>query len=244
MNAFFRQLKRRRPQPQPQCAAVIVAAGSASRMRGVDKIMAEVGNRPVIARTLAAFEACDLVRDVVVVTRADLIVPIGEVCKTYGFSKVTKVVTGGEDRSHSVLIGLDEVGRDVPLIAIHDGARPFVSQQVLAEAITTAQKTGAAAPAIPMTDTIKAVEHHIVTGTPDRSKLFAVQTPQVFDADLIRGALYHCVEQQIPLTDDCSAVELIGKVVTMTEGERQNIKITTQFDLRIGEAIAAWQDAT
>ena len=241
MSSFFHRLKRK---PQPSCAAVIVAAGNASRMRGVDKIMAEIGDKPVIAHTLAAFEACGLVREVVVVTRSDLIVPIGEVCKTYGFSKVTKVVTGGEDRSHSVLIGLGEVARDVDYIAIHDGARPFVSQRVLEETISAAYQTSAAAPAIPVNDTIKTAEKGLVTGTPDRSKLFAVQTPQVFDADLIRGALHHCVEQNLPMTDDCSAVERIGKSVTLTQGDRKNIKITTQFDLVIGEAIAAWQDAT
>lgn len=241
MGSLFHKFKRK---PQPTCAAVIVAAGNASRMQGVDKIMAEIGDKPVIGHTLAAFEACPLVGQVVVVTRADLIVPIGEVCKTYGFSKVTRVVTGGADRSHSVLIGLSEVDQGVDFIAIHDGARPFVSQQVLEAAITTAQKTGAAAPAIPVNDTIKTAEHSLVTGTPDRSKLFAVQTPQVFDADLIRGALHHCIERHIPLTDDCSAVEQIGKAVTLTDGDRRNLKITTQFDLVIGEAIAAWQDAT
>lgn len=241
MSSFFHRFKRK---PQPSCAAVIVAAGNASRMRGVDKIMAEIGDKPVIAHTLAAFEACGLVREVVVVTRSDLIVPIGDVCKTYGFSKVTKVVTGGEDRSHSVLIGLGEVARDVGYIAIHDGARPFVSQRVLEETISAAYQTSAAAPAIPVNDTIKTAEKGLVTGTPDRSKLFAVQTPQVFDADLIRGALHHCVEQNLPMTDDCSAVERIGKSVTLTQGDRKNIKITTQFDLVIGEAIAAWQDAT
>lgn len=241
MGFLFQKLKRK---PEPTCAAVIVAAGSASRMQGVDKIMTELGGKPVIGHTLAAFESCPLVQHVVVVTRSDLIVPISEVCKTYGFSKVIKVVTGGEDRSHSVLIGLGEVDQAVDYIAIHDGARPFVSQQVLEDAITMARKTGAAAPAIPVNDTIKTAENSQVTGTPDRSKLFAVQTPQVFDADLIRGALHHCIEQHIALTDDCSAVEQIGKVVTLTSGDRKNIKITTQFDLVIGEAIAACQDAT
>lgn len=241
MGSFFHKFKR---PPQPSCAAVIVAAGNASRMQGVDKIMAEIGDKPVIAHTLAAFQTCDLVQEVVVVTRSDLIVPIGDVCKTYNFSKVTKVVTGGADRSHSVQIGLGEVARDVNYIAIHDGARPFVSQQVLQETITTAFRTSAAAPAIPVNDTIKTAEKGLVTGTPDRSKLFAVQTPQVFDADLIRGALHHCIEQNLPLTDDCSAVERIGKAVTLTQGDRKNIKITTQFDLVVGEAIATWQDAT
>ena len=222
--------------------AVIVAAGSASRMKGVDKIMAEIGGMPVIARTLSVFQNCDRIGEIVVVTREDLLVPVGEVCRQYSFDKVTRVVVGGADRSRSVQNGLNELG-ETDYVAIHDGARPFVSAEVLEETIRAAERSGAAAPAIPVTDTIKTAQDSLVTGTPDRSTLFAVQTPQIFDMDLICGALYHCIEKKIPLTDDCSAVEQIGKVVTLTVGERTNIKITTQFDLLIGEAIVSWLDA-
>ena len=237
MSLFFRKT-----QPEPRCGAVIVAAGSASRMQGVDKIMTEVGGVPVIARTLSVFQDCAEISEIIVVTRADLIVPIGDICRQHGLDKVTKVVVGGADRSHSVMNGLNELG-EVDYVAIHDGARPFVSVQVLEDTIAEAKKSGAAAPAIPVNDTIKTVKDNLVTGTPDRSTLYAVQTPQIFDSDLIRGALYHCISHQIPLTDDCSAVEQIGKTVVLTAGERTNIKITTQFDLLIGEAIVSWQDA-
>lgn len=197
---------------------------------------------PVIARTLSVFQNCDRIDEIVVVTREDLLVPVGEVCRQYGFDKVTRVVVGGADRSRSVQNGLNELG-ETDYVAIHDGARPFVSAEVLEETIRAAERSGAAAPAIPVTDTIKTAQDRLVTGTPDRSTLFAVQTPQIFDMDLICGALYHCIEKKIPLTDDCSAVEQIGKVVTLTVGERTNIKITTQFDLLIGEAIVSWLDA-
>ena len=239
MGLFF---KKRSGQRKLQCSAVIVAAGSASRMKGVDKIMAEIGGMPVIARTLSVFQNCDRIGEIVVVTREDLLVPVGEVCRQYGFDKVTRVVVGGADRSRSVQNGLNELG-ETDYVAIHDGARPFVSAEVLEETIRAAERSGAAAPAIPVTDTIKTAQDSLVTGTPDRSTLFAVQTPQIFDMDLICGALYHCIEKKIPLTDDCSAVEQIGKVVTLTVGERTNIKITTQFDLLIGEAIVSWLDA-
>ncbi len=239
MGLFF---KKRSGQREPHCSAVIVAAGSASRMKGVDKIMAEIGGMPVIARTLSVFQNCDRIDEIVVVTREDLLVPVGEVCRQYGFDKVTRVVVGGADRSRSVQNGLNELG-ETDYVAIHDGARPFVSAEVLEETIRAAERSGAAAPAIPVTDTIKTAQDSLVTGTPDRSTLFAVQTPQIFDMDLICGALYHCIEKKIPLTDDCSAVEQIGKVVTLTVGERTNIKITTQFDLLIGEAIVSWLDA-
>ena len=197
---------------------------------------------PVIARTLSVFQNCDRIDEIVVVTREDLLVPVGEVCRQYGFDKVTRVVVGGADRSRSVQNGLNELG-ETDYVAIHDGARPFVSAEVLEEPIRAAERSGAAAPAIPVTDTIKTAQDSLVTGTPDRSTLFAVQTPQIFDMDLICGALYHCMEKKIPLTDDCSAVEQIGKVVTLTVGEQTNIKITTQFDLLIGEAIVSWLDA-
>ena len=239
MGLFF---KKRSGQREPHCSAVIVAAGCASRMKGVDKIMAEIGGMPVIARTLSVFQNCDRIDEIVVVTREDLLVPVGEVCRLYGFDKVTRVVVGGADRSRSVQNGLNELG-ETDYVAIHDGARPFVSAEVLEETIRAAERSGAAAPAIPVTDTIKTAQDRLVTGTPDRSTLFAVQTPQIFDMDLICGALYHCIEKKIPLTDDCSAVEQIGKVVTLTVGERTNIKITTQFDLLIGEAIVSWLDA-
>ena len=239
MGLFF---KKRSGQRKLHCSAVIVAAGSASRMKGVDKIMAEIGGMPVIARTLSVFQNCDRIGEIVVVTREDLLVPVGEVCRQYGFDKVTRVVVGGADRSRSVQNGLNELG-ETDYVAIHDGARPFVSAEVLEETIRAAERSGAAAPAIPVTDTIKTAQDSLVTGTPDRSTLFAVQTPQIFDMDLICGALYHCIEKKIPLTDDCSAVEQIGKVVTLTVGERSNIKITTQFDLLIWEAIVSWLDA-
>ncbi len=239
MGLFF---KKRSGQRKLHCSAVIVAAGSASRMKGVDKIMAEIGGMPVIARTLSVFQNCDRIGEIVVVTREDLLVPVGEVCRQYSFDKVTRVVVGGADRSRSVQNGLNELG-ETDYVAIHDGARPFVSAEVLEETIRAAERSGAAAPAIPVTDTIKTAQDSLVPGTPDRSTLFAVQTPQIFDMDLICGALYHCIEKKIPLTDDCSAVEQIGKVVTLTVGERTNIKITTQFDLLIGEAIVSWLDA-
>lgn len=237
---FFQKIQKAK---RPFCTAIVVAAGNASRMKGVDKIMTTVGDKPVIAHTLLAFEACESVDEVIVVTRSDLIVPIGDVCKAYGITKVKHVVEGGNTRTESVLKGLNRADSKSQLAAIHDGARPFVSNRIIEETIHTAAINAAAAPAIPVTDTIKEAEDNLVCGTPDRSRLFAVQTPQVFDIDLVRGALFHCMTKGIPLTDDCSAVEQIGKKVMLTDGSPRNIKITTQFDLLIGEAILSCPDA-
>ena len=134
---------------------------------------------------------------------------------------------------------MDEVRPDAALIGIHDGARPFLPPEVLEHTIETARTRGAAAPAIPVKDTIKVAKDGVVQATPDRSALFAVQTPQVFEIGLIQGALVHALEEGAVLTDDCSAVERIGFPVCLTQGSEDNLKITTPRDLTWGEAILA-----
>lgn len=219
------------------CSAIVVAAGSARRMEGIDKILAPLGELPVIVHTLYAFQDCPAIDEVVVVTREDLLVEVSRLCKEYRLDKVTKVVVGGAERIHSVRAGLQEVNPEAGLIAIHDGARPLVTREVLEEAVARAWTTGAAAPAIPVTDTIKREENGQTVETVDRSQLRAVQTPQVFEAGLIRAALEKAVQDGENLTDDCAAVERIGMKVSLTAGSRENIKITTPFDLLLGEAI-------
>lgn len=225
----------------PYCAAVVPAAGSASRMKGIDKILAELGGVPILIRTLRALQECPLIDELVVVTREDLIVPIGTLAKKYGITKLKQVVRGGTDRAESVSLGLRAVSDTAELVAIHDGARPFVSQALLHEVMTTAAETHAAAPAIPVIDTIKVAHNGIIESTPDRSTLYAVQTPQVFSKALIVEALEKARRQGIPLTDDCSAVEAMGLPVTLTTGERENMKITTPIDMAMGEVILCQQ---
>ncbi|MCD7887836.1 MAG: 2-C-methyl-D-erythritol 4-phosphate cytidylyltransferase [Clostridiales bacterium] len=241
MAGLFSKLFHRVPEGHPYCAAVVPAAGSASRMQGIDKILADLGGMPVLARTLLTLQECPLIDEIVVVTREDLIVPISDLCAQYAIDKVTKVVRGGGDRAESVSLGLREISRKAELAAIHDGARPFVSQEILWETLETAAKTGAAAPAVPVKDTIKQAADGKVQRTADRSTLFAVQTPQVFQADFIVAALQRCREQGIPLTDDCSAAEALGMTVTLTRGSYENMKITTPIDLAMGEAILQCQ---
>lgn len=219
----------------PYCAAVIVAAGSASRMEGTDKIFAIVDRLPVICRTLDAFERCDLIDEVVVVAREDTLERMSRMCPAY--PKARMVVPGGETRLESVMAGIRAVSESAQLIAVHDGARPLVPVEVITRTAAKAAKFGAAAPAIPVKDTIKIAEDGAVQQTPDRRKLYAVQTPQIFDADLLRGALQNALEKQLPVTDDCSAVEAIGMTVQLTDGSEENIKITTPLDLELAEAI-------
>lgn len=219
------------------CSAILVAAGSARRMEGIDKILTPLGELPVLVHTLYAFQDCEAVHEIVVVTREDLLVEVSRLCKEYQFNKVRCVVVGGAERIHSVRAGIQTVNPEAKLIAIHDGARPLVTQEILLETIQKAAKTGAAAPALPVTDTIKRAEKNRTVETVDRSALFAVQTPQVFEAGLIKTALEKAINDGENLTDDCAAVERLGMKVTLTAGSRENIKITTPFDLRLGEVI-------
>ena len=217
--------------PLKRCGAVIVAAGSASRMKGVDKIMADLGGMPVIARTVRAFDECDCISEIVIVTREDLIPSVTAAC--LGFGKVTAVVAGGDSRQESVNNGLNALSDKVKLAAIQDGARPFAQWQMIDRVVRAANTYSAAAPAIPVKDTIKVVEGGVVKNTPDRKTLQAVQTPQVFDKDLLRAALLKAKEDGAEVTDDCSAVERMGMSVKIVEGDERNIKITTQMDLKI-----------
>ena len=237
MAGLFSKWKKR--PAQPLCAAVVVAAGSARRMEGIDKALAPLGELPVLVHTLYAFQDCPAVGEIVVVTREDLLVEVSRLCKDYALDKVRKVIVGGAERIHSVQSGLREVDPSAELIAIHDGARPLVTAQVIEQAVSAAAKSGAAAPAVPVVDTIKRFEDGLSVETVDRSQLRAVQTPQVFEAGLIRAATQKALEDGELLTDDCGAVERLGKRVTLTQGSRENIKITTPLDLVLGEAILA-----
>ena len=221
--------------PLKTCGAVIVAAGTASRMGGIDKVMAPIQGEPMILRTVRNFQNCDAISEIVIVTRADLIVPITNLCKEMG--KVTAVVAGGKSRQESVHLGLNALSDKVKLAAIHDGARPLITWQVIDRVVRAANTYGAAAPAVPVKDTIKVVEGFVVKNTPDRATLRAVQTPQVFDFDLLRGALKKAELDGAQVTDDCSAVERMGMSVKIVEGDERNIKVTTPMDLKIAELL-------
>ena len=225
----------RKALPLKACGAVIVAAGTASRMGGIDKVMAPVGSEPMIVRTVRAFQNCDAIRQIVVVTRQDLIVPISDLC--HEFDKVKAVMVGGSSRQESVEIGLGALSADMKLVAVQDGARPLITDAVIDRTVRAAHTYGAAAPAILVKDTIKVVQGGIVASTPNRSTLRAVQTPQVFDLDLLKGALKKAKDDGAEVTDDCSAVELMGMSVKIVEGDERNIKVTTPMDLKIAEIL-------
>lgn len=237
----MRLFRRKKTELQPYCAAIVAAAGASSRM-GADKLTLSLGGQPVLLHTLWALECCPQVMEIVVVTREDLIVPFSQLCSDAGLTKVTKLIRGGETRAHSVRLGLLEVSDQAELIAVQDGARPLAPQWMLTEVIQTAAACGAAAPALPVKDTIKRAVDGVVQETPDRSQLYAVQTPQVFQADLLRAALHAAIQEGAAVTDDCTAVERLGMKVTLTQGAEENIKLTTPADLAVAEALLQWRD--
>lgn len=229
---FFQRKNKKRTAVK--CSAVVLAAGSSTRM-GQDKIMLELGGLPVIVRTLMAFEGLEEVDEVIVVTRESLISEIAGLCKVFDLKKVKKVVRGGNSRVESARIGTLEANYDAQLIAVHDAARPFVSEALIRQTILKAAETGAAAPAVAVKDTIKVAHDGLVEYTPDRTTLYAVQTPQIFDASLIRAALQKAIDDGVEVTDDCSAVERLGMKISLTAGDERNIKITTPNDALVAE---------
>lgn len=222
----------------PYCAAVIVAGGSSERF-GSDKLFAEIDGKPVLGMTLEAFAAADCIQEIILVVRESILDRAARLARAYGGGKVKLVVPGGKTRARSSYAGVMSASKRARLIAIHDGARPLVSEEVIEQALWAAHRHIAAAPAIPVRDTVKIARDSLVESTPDRSTLFAVQTPQVFQADIIRAALVNAVQNDLSITDDCAAAEAIGTPITLTQGSEENIKITTPLDLAMAEQIVS-----
>ena len=236
MKQIFSKVLRRVKGEHPFCSAVVPAAGSSRRM-GENKLMMTIDGIPVLARTLMALDRAQLVDEIVIATKEEDLLTIGDLCKRFGISKPTKIVVGGESRQESVLAAALECNESGEFIAVHDGARPLATSELIDSVIAYAYQTNAAAPAVELKDTVKVVFDGKVESTPDRATLRAVQTPQVFDAQLLRAALQSAVESGASITDDCSAVERIGKEVYLTDGSRDNIKITTPEDILFAEMI-------
>jgi 2-C-methyl-D-erythritol 4-phosphate cytidylyltransferase len=207
-------------------------------MGGVNKLLQPLGGVPVLVRTLEALQAAEGVDEVIVAAREADILEISQICRTYGISKCSKVIRGGTNRVHSVLLAALEAAPEAELLAVHDGARPLATPELIDRVIAAAARCAAAVPAVAVKDTVKTFrEDGGVEETLDRERLRAVQTPQVFQAGLLKAALQAALAQETPVTDDASAVERLGKVVFLVEGEEENLKITTPMDMILAEAI-------
>ncbi|MCI6568941.1 MAG: 2-C-methyl-D-erythritol 4-phosphate cytidylyltransferase [Dysosmobacter sp.] len=232
---FFRRFQEAQ---RPFCTAIVAAAGSSTRMGGeVNKLLLPLEGVPVLARTLTALDLASRVDAIVIAAREEDILPFSELCRTYGIRKPVKVVRGGDSREESVLRAALEADPRTELLAVQDGARPLVTPALIDAVAEKAARCNAAAPAIPVKDTIKVAADGTVRETLDRSTLRAIQTPQIFEADLLKAALQSALEAGAELTDDCSAVERLGKVVYLVEGDEANLKITTPLDMTIAAAL-------
>ena len=229
--------------PLPKCAVVVAAAGGATRM-GRDKLFLNLGGAPVLIHSLRVFDAARAVSEIVVAVRQEDVQDVSELVRRYGIKKTVKVVAGGATRPESVHNGVMAVSRDAEYIAVHDGARPFVTEKLLMDALDAAVKHHAATAAVPVVATVKRAEGGVVQETLSRDGLYEIQTPQVFQAELLKAALTKALEENAPITDDCMAVEALGCPVYITPGSRENIKLTTIDDLPLAEAIAAMRGGT
>jgi 2-C-methyl-D-erythritol 4-phosphate cytidylyltransferase len=219
--------------------AIVLAAGRSSRMGGgPNKQFIELLGKPLIYFSLAAFEQCCVVDAVVLVRRADCAQQAEKVVHDFGFKKVVALTDGGIERQNSVWNGLEKCDPATDIVAVHDGARPLVTPALIESTIASVQAHGTGIAATKVVDTIKeANEDRTVVRTVDRTKLWAVQTPQTVRCSLLREAYANIFLKQMVVTDEAAAVETLGQRVHLVETPFLNLKVTTPSDLAIAEAL-------
>ncbi len=222
--------------------AIIVAAGTSQRM-GFDKLFADLGGRPVVAWSVAAFQACAAVDGIVLVTRPEKEPVFRELARAGGWTKLRTILPGGAQRHLSVWNGLQTVAAAASgehHVAVHDGARPLVTPDTITRCLELAQRSGAACCASPVTDTLKRADEHgrIASGV-DRTNLWAMQTPQTFSLPLLLQAYRAVMDAGETVTDETSALERIGQPVTLLNSGDFNLKITYPQDLELARHLLA-----
>ena len=229
---------------KPFLSAVVVAAGSSVRMGGKDKIFLPVSGIPVVARSLLAYENCGDVSEIVVVTKESSIEEIRKLAEEYKISKLKAVVSGGATRAESVKNGVLAASAEADFVAIHDGARPLILPEDISRCARDAFRCGGAVLAVPVTDTIKyGKKNGFVEYTPAREKLFAAQTPQIFDIRIYKAAMERAFRELSDWTDDSRIFENDARKVFLTPGKRYNIKITSQEEILTAEALLNGRDS-
>ena len=220
-------------------SALIVAAGNGTRMGpNVDKLFLEVAGRPVVAHTWARFDHADCIDEIVLVVRDTMQPAFAELARQFHFNKPYRLVVGGRERQDSVWNGLQALDTGAEVVAIQDGARPCTTEKLIAATIEAARETGAAVAGQRVTDTIKESDGGtLVARTVDRSRLWAVQTPQSFRIEVIRRALAAMKEKGLTVTDDSAACEQIGQAVKLVESAVPNPKVTQPGDVAYVEAL-------
>ncbi len=232
----------------PRLTAIIVAAGSSQRM-GFDKLFANLAGLPVVARSIAAFETCADVRDIILITRPERADAIRQMARDHGWRKLRAILPGGAARHLSVWNGLQAIAQDADpnatataqsWVAVHDGARPLVTPDLIARCFQLARQAGAACCASPVSDTLKRVDaNRRVAGSVDRSNLWGMQTPQIFSFPVLHRAYETLIAADGLVTDEASALEQLGLPVALLDSGEYNLKITYPPDLRLAEFILA-----
>jgi 2-C-methyl-D-erythritol 4-phosphate cytidylyltransferase len=221
-------------------AAIIPAAGSSKRMQNnISKQYLLLDGIPVLARTLGVFQRSPEIDEIfLIVPKRDVEFVRNGIVDRYGMSKVSKILAGGKERQDSVRNGINALGNDHDIVVIHDGVRPFISQELVHTAILEASRAQAVTVGVPVKDTVKSIDRHgIVAETLNRKHLWLTQTPQAFERDIIRKAYEAAYRDNYYGTDDASLVERIGVKVMMIRGSYDNIKITTQDDIMLAEIL-------
>ncbi len=220
------------------CTAIIVAAGDSSRMgKNTNKQFLLIDEKPILLHTLLRFEAAKSIDSILLVTKPENFALIEGLKENFNITKLKAVIPGGKTRGESVLCGLNQI-KDPSFVAIHDGARPFVSSDLIDRTVSAAFEYGAAAPGVIPKDTVKITNsENLIMSTPERETLRLIQTPQVFDAKELKLAYKFAKETNFSGTDDCLIMEHMGKNPHIVDGEYTNIKVTTPEDLPIAKAI-------
>jgi 2-C-methyl-D-erythritol 4-phosphate cytidylyltransferase len=220
-------------------SAILVAAGKGTRMgAGVDKLFLKVAGRPVVAHTWQRFDEAKCIDEIILVVRGGRQKMFEDLAAKYGYQKPFRIVVGGAERQDSVWNGLEALSAAAEVVAIHDAARPCVGEELIAATVKGAEETGAAVAAQPVTDTIKeSPDGKLIRRTLDRSKLWAVQTPQTFRVGVIRRAISAARQKKLVFTDDTAACELIGQPVRLVSRVTPNPKVTVPGDLPLVEAL-------
>ncbi len=218
-------------------SVIIVSAGKSSRMQGIDKQFLLLNNLPVILHSVLKFDNIQQVDEIIIVTCENQLENLKDLINTRTFNKPIKITTGSDTRQKSVFSGISLVNKNSKYIAIHDGARPFVSEKIITDCFNNAIKYKATTVGVPVKDTIKIVNNNFIDSTPNRSSLYITQTPQVFDKQIYFTAMNNAVKNDLDFTDDCQLVESIGHKVYMSKGEYSNIKITTPEDINLAKFI-------
>ncbi|MBR5273039.1 MAG: 2-C-methyl-D-erythritol 4-phosphate cytidylyltransferase [Clostridia bacterium] len=222
---------------KPFITAIIAAAGTSSRMQGINKLMFKFDDMEVIAHTISKFNNNDNITEIIISTQENSVEEIRGIVEKYGFSKVKAVIAGGDTRAQSIKNALTAATDKTDYFAIHDGARPLTTKSVINKTISAAIEHRAAVAGVKVKDTIKIVNNGFIDSTPERSTLWAVHTPQIFERQLYIDAVNNAENYQKEITDDSMLVEMLGVKVFMVEDEYANIKITTPDDLKIVEQL-------